>query len=115
MRAAGPVEPPSATGPAVDLADDRSLEKLAAPPEGALAADDSAGHDPGCDVDGTHPTIIPPSASRGQAPTASHAPLRSDRNSASITRMFATASSTPNGSEISPRTARENASPCSWY
>lgn len=112
MRAARPVEPPSATGPpAVDLADDRRLEGLAAPPEGARAADDPAGHDPRCDVDGNHARIISPSASRGQAPAASHAPLRSDRNSASITRMFATASSTPNGSAISPRTARENASP----
>jgi len=45
----------------------------------------------------------------------SHDPILAERNRASMTRIFKTASSIGNSSGASPRTARENASPCSVY
>jgi drug/metabolite transporter (DMT)-like permease len=49
----------------------------------------------------------------GPAYGFSQPPLRAERNAASMTRMLAIASSIGNSSGASPRTARENASPCS--
>ena len=45
----------------------------------------------------------------------SHDPRSAERNSASMMRMFKTASSIGNSSGAFPVTARENASPCSVY
>src|SRR4030095_2226998 len=70
------------------------------------------------DAMGEHgtPVVMGSARHRSQAAAiASQLPLFSERNSASMTRMFAIASSMPYGSAISPRTVRENASPCSWY